>query len=438
MFRKGMIKMDTSAEPRGIFLVIDNKSFYATVECTMRGLDPLTTPLVVMSDAKNTGGGLVLASSPMAKKLYHISNVNRKHDLPLDNHLIVVPPRMNTYIEKNLAVNNIYREFVADEDLLPYSIDESILDITHSWKLFGDDPLSVVKKIQKTVKDRLKLVTTVGIGENPLQAKIALDIYAKHDPRFIGEITYDTVKEKIWTIPEITDVWGINQKTAKNLARLGINTMNDLAHADPFILKEKMGVIGTQLYATAWGIDRTDLAEEVLPKDKSIGNSQVLPRDYYNAREIEIVIREIGAQVASRLRAHKKQAGGVYLSISYSLSAPTEETGFAHSLKLADSTVNPDIINEQLVYLFYTYWDGESPVRRISVAATRLANRYGEQLDLFNPPKHDMVKVEDTIDKIRQRFGKTAIVRASSLEKGGTFIERSKLVGGHAGGQSLE
>lgn len=188
-------KIDSSEEPRGIFLVIDNKSFYATVECTMRGLDPLTTPLVVMSEAENTNGGLVLASSPMAKKLYGISNVNRQRDLPRDNHLIVVPPRMNTYIEKNIEVNNIYREFVADEDLLPYSIDESILDITHSWKLFGDDPIEVVQKIQKTIHDRLKLVTTVGVGENPLQAKTALDVYAKHDPRFIGEITYDTVKD---------------------------------------------------------------------------------------------------------------------------------------------------------------------------------------------------------------------------------------------------
>ena len=96
------------------------------------------------------------------------------------------------------------------------------------------------------------------------------------------------------------------------------------------------------------------------------------------------------------------------------------------------------LINEQLLYLFYTYLDGVSPVRRISVAATRLADRYGEQLDLFNPPKYDMAKLEDTVDAIRKRFGKTSIMRASSLEKGGTFIERSQLVGGHAGGQSLE
>lgn len=94
--------MDCSEEPRGIFLVIDNKSFYATVECTMRGLDPLTTPLVVMSEAENTNGGLVLASSPMAKKLYGISNVNRQRDLPRDNHLIVVPPRMNRTLKRTL------------------------------------------------------------------------------------------------------------------------------------------------------------------------------------------------------------------------------------------------------------------------------------------------------------------------------------------------
>jgi nucleotidyltransferase/DNA polymerase involved in DNA repair len=86
---------------------------------------------------------------PWPRKLYGISNVNRQRDLPRDNHLIVVPPRMNTYIEKNIEVNNIYREFVADEDLLPYSIDESILDITHSWKLFGDDPIESLKRFKR-------------------------------------------------------------------------------------------------------------------------------------------------------------------------------------------------------------------------------------------------------------------------------------------------
>ena len=432
--------MDYANEPAGVFLVIDNKSFYATVECAMRGLDPLTTPLVVMSEAANTGGGLVMASSPMAKQLFHISNVNRKRDIPNDERLIVVPPRMNLYIEKNLAVNHIFNQYCADEDLLPYSIDESILDITHSWRLFGNNILQVIRKIQRQVKAEQGLVTTVGLGNNPLQAKIALDIYAKHNREFIGVITNQTVRQKIWTIPNITDVWGINVRTQANLARLGIHNMNELAHCNPFELKRALGIMGTQLYATAWGIDRTNLQETILHKDKSLGNSQVLPRDYAEQDEIEVVIRESGAQVAARLRAHHKQCRGVFLGIGYSLGVVDEDgrTGFAHSLKLSVSTAETATINHQLIFIFEKYWDHRSPVRTVAVSCTRLTDRYGEQLNIFNVPKPTAISLEETMDAIRKKYGKTAIMRANSLKKGGTFIERAGLVGGHNGGQSLE
>lgn len=432
--------MDYSNEPSGVFLLIDNKSFYATVECLMRGLDPLTTPLVVMSEAANTGGGLVMAASSMAKKLFHISNVNRKRDIPNDEQLIVVPPRMNLYIEKNLEVNHIFNQYCADEDLQPYSIDESILDITHSWKLFGNNILQVIRKIQSQVKDELGLVTTVGLGNNPLQAKIALDIYAKHNREFIGVITNQTVKSKIWTIPEITDVWGINKRTKANLDRLGIHNMYELAHYNPFELKRRLGIIGTQLYATAWGIDRTNLQSTILHKDKSLGNSQVLPRDYAEKDEIETVIKEIGAQVAARLRAHNKQCSGIYLAIGYSLGVVDSngKTGFAHSMKLSDSTAETTTINRQLIFIFEKYWESQTPVRTVAVSCTRLSERYGEQLNIFNTPKPTAIKLEETMDRIRKRYGKTAIIRASSLKKGGTFIERAGLVGGHNGGQSLE
>lgn len=432
--------MDYSNEPSGVFLVIDNKSFYATVECVMRGLDPLTTPLVVMSEAANTGGGLVMAASPMAKELFHISNVNRKRDIPNDERLIVVPPRMNLYIQKNLEVNHIFNQYCADEDLQPYSIDESILDITHSWRLFGNNILQVIRQIQAQVKNELGLVTTVGLGNNPLQAKIALDIYAKHNREFIGVITNQTVKNKIWTIPEITDVWGINTRTKANLARLGIHNVDELAHYDPFELKRRLGIMGTQLYATAWGIDRTSLQSTILHKDKSLGNSQVLPRDYREKGEIETVIKEIGAQVASRLRAHNKQCCGVYLSIGYSLGVLDEsgKTGFAHSLKLSTSTAETGTINGQLIFIFEKFWDGKAPVRTVAVSCTRLVKRYGEQLNIFNSPRQDAISLEEAMDSIHKKYGKTAIMRANSLKKGGTFIERAGLVGGHNGGQSLE
>ena len=144
--------MDYSTEPRGIYLMVDNKSFYATVECVVRGLDPLTTPLVVMSEAANVGQGLILSSSPAAKQLFGLHNVNRARDLPVDERLLVVPPRMNLYLAKNLAINEIFREFVADEDLLPYSIDESLLNLTHSWRLKSDNLLTVVQQLQTEIK----------------------------------------------------------------------------------------------------------------------------------------------------------------------------------------------------------------------------------------------------------------------------------------------
>lgn len=426
--------MDYSNEPKGIFAVIDNKSFYATVECSMRDLDPLNTPLVVMSEAHNTGSGLIMAASPMAKQIFHIKNVSRGKDLPRDPRLIVVPPRMNLYIEKNMAVNKIFNEYVAPEDLLPYSIDESILDLTHSWRLFGNNLLQVVRKIQHEIKVREKLILTVGLGNNPLQAKIALDVYAKHNREFIGVITNETVPAKIWTIPNLTQVWGIGQRTKRRLNQLGIFNMYQLAHCNPYMLKSQLGVMGSQLFATAWGIDRTDLAAPLIYQDKSIGNSQVLARDYSDKNEIELVIKEIGSQVAARLRAQNKQCRGVYLAIGYA----DGYSGFAHSLKLDVSTAESNTINRHLVWLFEKYWDGQARIRTIAVSCTRLSKRYGEQIDMFNQQAPKMLKLEDTMDQIRHRFGKTAIIRANSLSKGGTFLERSNLVGGHNGGNSLE
>lgn len=339
----------------------------------MRGLNPLKTPLVVMSEQENTNGGLILATSPEAKKLYHLkANVSRQRDLPQDGRLIVVPPRMNLYIERNLQINNIFRRFVAEEDLWPYSIDESILDLTHSWRLFGPSPLAVTKRIQRTVRRELGLYTIIGIGDNPVQAKIALNVYAKHTPDLIGEIHYETVLEKIWSINELTDVWSIAHRTATHLKRMRINNMYDLAHANPFYLKSEMGIVGTQLFAIAWGIDRSQLKIRPRVKEASIGNSQVLPRDYSNQEEIETVIKEIGEQVTSRLRHHHKQAGCLSLGIGFSYAASEEDGrgGFSHSLRIDPTDSNVTIVRH-LVRMFRRQWEGQT-VRNVAVYTSRL------------------------------------------------------------------
>ncbi|ANZ60955.1 Y-family DNA polymerase [Secundilactobacillus paracollinoides] len=426
-------------EPHGVFFLIDNKSFYASVEASMRGLNPLEVPLVVMSEQENTNGGLILATSPEAKKRYHLqANVSRQHDLPTDPALMVVPPRMNLYIKRNLQINDIFRRFVADEDLLPYSIDESILDMTHSWRLFGDSPEAVARKIQLTVRQELGLYTTIGIGENPVQAKIALDIYAKHNRDLVGEITYDTVDQTIWPIKNMTDVWSIGHRTEKHLNRLGIHSMWDLAHYDPFALNQEMGLIGMQLFALAWGIDHSQLRERRGPKEASIGNSQVLPRDYQTQAEIETVIKEIGEQVASRLRHHRKQTSCISLAIGFSYAASEADgrSGFHQAKRIEPTDRNHDIV-AILISMFRYQWEGQT-IRNIAVYTSRLNSKQSQQLTFFEPPRPQIRRDQSDhlVDQIRDRFGFTKLVYASSLLKGGTAIERASLVGGHNGGNA--
>jgi DNA polymerase V len=137
-----MFEFDYSKEEVRDIFFIDVKSFYASTEAVMRGLNPLQVMLVVMSNADNTGTGLVLSSSPMAKKVLGINNVMRARDIPAHKDLLIVPPRMNLYIKENMKINNIYLDYVAEEDLLCYSIDESALDLTASMHLFAPPGLS--------------------------------------------------------------------------------------------------------------------------------------------------------------------------------------------------------------------------------------------------------------------------------------------------------
>lgn len=425
-----------SQEPHGLFMLIDNKSFYASVECVQRGLNPLTTPLVVFSEADNTGTGLVVAASPMAKKIFHIKNVDRGYQIPQDPRLLMVPPRMNLYIKKNLQINQIFTKYT--DRVSPYSIDESILDLTHSWQLFGQSPQQVARTIQKDVYRHLGLVTTVGIGENPLQAKLALDLYAKHNDHFIGIITYQTVPKMIWPVKELTDIWGIGKRMALRLNKLGIHNMYELAHVNPYQLTEHLGLTGSDLYATAWGIDRTDITKPVPPQNKSIGNSQVLPRDYHHQSEIETVIKEITAQVVARINRHQLQTRVVHLAITYSghYYHPNHKNYFAHSHHIPP-TADEKEIRLQILTIFRKYWDGR-PVRDIAISCGQLSPETGEQLNIFHSSKNSDYRLQQVIANIRNKYGNTAIMSANSLKKGGTFIKRAGLVGGHNGGNAFE
>lgn len=438
-----MLNFDYRCEPCRDILLIDAKSFYASCECVARQLHPLKTLLVVMSTADNTGNGLVLASSPLAKKKLGISNVTRADDVPNHPDLIKVPPRMTVYIKQNMLINTIFREYVADEDLLIYSIDESILDITRSINLFfpsksmtrQEKRWRFARMIQLRVKKETGIYLTVGIGDNPLLAKLALDIESKDSKTFISEWRYQDVKEKVWNIHPMSEFWGIGHNMEKRFHQIGIRSIYDLANANPISLKEKFGILGLQHYHHANGIDRTILSEpSPVIKEKSYSNSQVLPRDYTNLEQIETVVKEMAEQVAIRIRRHHCQTSCVKLYIGYSYHE--EQSGFSRQMTIPP-TCSTRTLTEHLLTIFRRFYHGEA-VRHIGVTYSKLIYTNQTQLNLFEDP-YDLLQhetLDSVVDNIRQKYGFTSLVHANNLTEGARSISRSHLIGGHHGGES--
>ena len=431
------MKFDYTREPSRDILCIDCKSFYASVECVERGLHPLRTMLVVMSGAENAGG-LVLAASPLAKSVLGISNVTRSNELPDHKELVIVPPRMRLYMQKNREINQVYKTFVADEDHQVYSVDESFLDVTASLSLFKcQTAYQIAQLIQRTVKEKTGIYTTVGIGDNPLLAKLALDNEAKRNKEFIAEWRYEDVQEKVWTIAPITAFCGIGKRMATRLLCLGVTSVYDLAHANPYWLKDQLGVMGVQLYAHAWGIDRSFLGQKRRKtKEKSFGNSQVLPKDYARPEQVELVLKEIADQVAARLRAAHCQTQCVALFVGYSKGQTDRlgRSGWRKQAKIAPSNTTK-VLTEHILRLFRQNYQ-RCDIRTVGISYSSLVFHEALQLNLFQQPEREMnnQELDHLIDWIRKKYGFRSLIHASSLLDGATALKRTGLMGGHACG----
>ena len=194
---------------------IDLKAFYSYVECVDRGLDPWTTPLVV-ADKERGKNTIVLSVSPFLKSKGIPSRLRIK-ELPKGYDYIYAVPRMERYIEKSAEIVRIMMEFVSQEDIHVYSIDEAFLDLSSYLNYYGKTAKEIVVMIIKTIKDRTKLMATGGIGDNFFLAKVALDIYAKHEKNGIAEMHKEDVKDKLWPITDLTSIWGIGARTAAKL-----------------------------------------------------------------------------------------------------------------------------------------------------------------------------------------------------------------------------
>lgn len=422
-----MAIVDFSCFPRRSILCIDAKSFFASVEAVRRGLDPLEAYIAVVSDVSRAGA-IVLASSPRVKSEYHIKTGNRLFEIPKRSPIMVVEPNMALYIDVNQAIQNIFRRFVTDEDLHVYSIDESLLDVTASHTLFGPAE-AIAEAILKMVKDELGLIVTIGIGDNPLLAKLALDNEAKKRPPWIAKWTYDMVPETVWKIQPLTAFWGISRGYDQKLKRMGIYTIEALAHANPLLLQKSLGVIGLQLYYHAWGLDASIISQKERPRSKSYSKNQILMRDYYLQAEILMIIKEMVGDVCARLRKHQEKCQEVYVGIGY--SDRSLQLGFNARIKLIRPEHSTKIISEAARQEFSKRWQGE-PVRSVNITVGKIVSQEVEQLELFYEGEDKKHAMDRAVDDLRKRFGKKTIFYAGSMA-GGTFLERADYVGGHKG-----
>lgn len=421
------MNIDYDKLPLRYILAVDVKSFFASVEAIRRGLDPLEAFVVVVSDLKRPGA-VVLASSAQMKKVFNIKTGNRHFEIPKDERILVVEPSMQLYITINRQIHKIFQDYAADEDILTYSIDESLLDVTSTAHLFGT-PWDIAMQIRDRIRNEVGVPVTIGIGDNPLLAKLALDNSAKHRSSQIAYWSYEKIPETIWKIKNMTDFWGISRGYQKRYQALGIRSIYDLAHFSPSRLKQEFGILGLQHYYHSHGVDYTILSQRIAVKNKGFSKGQVLFRDYTHEEEIHIVLSEMVDAVAMRLRHHDYVCRTIQLFVGY--SDKEESFGFAKSMRLSAPTNSTSELTEAFRTLFNRAWNKQA-VRQFNVSCNDITDRHFEQLDLWNLGEKSKEKMlDEALDNIRDKFGTTAVFKAKSLQAGSTFFTRDKKVGGH-------
>lgn len=409
-------------------LCVDLKSFYASVECAISGLDPFKTPLVV-ADKERGGGSIVLAVSPYLKQ-FGVPNRCRVYELPKNIDIIYRKPKMERYLEYSTRIVEIYLDFVSEDDLYVYSVDEVFIDVTEYLTYYDTTDYELAKIILKKIYDETSLYATCGIGPNMLMAKLALDIESKHSPEFIAKWEYDELPDKLWPVTPISKMWGIGRNMEHNLNSLGIYKIEDLAKYDVKKLKKKFGIIGEELYYHTHGIDMSLIQQKmnVKPVSKSYGIGQTLFHDYYKP-EIYQIIREMVDDVCRRLRLGKKLAKTVHFGLAYSKEIGG---GFARQMKLDQPTQNESHVFRSCLILMDKFYDN-SPIRVVRITVTNLVDKKGYQISLFEDVNEVMREraVFYAVDEIKERFGKNSVNRASSELKSSTIKARNDMIGGH-------
>lgn len=444
------------------YLCIDLKSFYASVECIERGLNPLTTNLVV-ADKSRTEKTICLAVTPSLKaygvsgrarlfevvqKVKEINNQRRRiapnrvftgtssnaveleKNASLELDYIVAPPRMAYYMEYSTRIYNVYLKYIAPEDIHVYSIDEVFIDITHylaTYKMTAHDfARTLIKEVLKTTG----ITATAGIGTNMYLAKIAMDIEAKHIPADedgvrIAELDEMSYREKLWSHKPLTDFWRVGRGIATKLERYGIYTMGDIARyslIDEDFLYKLFGINAELLIDHAWGWEPCTIADvkSYKPSTNSLSSGQVLQTPYYFDKA-KLVTREMTELLVLDLVEKGLVTNQIVLTIGYDIENLTNDTirstykgeiitdhygrqvpKYAHgTTNLTRRTSSSKLIVDATMELFDKIINKSLLVRRITIAACKLEREC--DVKEKTPEQLDLFTDYEKIEKKRQR-----------------------------------
>ena len=494
------------------YIAIDLKSFYASVECVARGLDPLTTNLVV-ADVSRTDKTICLAVSPSLKaygiggraRLFEVQqrlrqvNYERQMKSPsrqltgkswfdkeLQEHpdwavdYIAAPPRMAHYVEVSNKIYNIYLRYVAPEDIHVYSIDEVFMDVTNYLRSYKMTPHELTIKMIRDVLKETGITATAGIGTNMYLCKVAMDIVAKKAPADadgvrIAELDEMSYRRQLWDYRPITKFWRVGKGTAERLALYGIDTMGKLARTslnNEKLLYQLFGVNAELLIDHAWGWEpcTIEAVKAYRPATNSFSSGQVL-QSPYTFKKARVVIREMAEAMALKLVSRRLVTSQLIITVNYDrecLENPDIRALYngevtkdyygrmvpkhAHgTVNLKQQTSSSRLIMQAVEGLYDSIVNPDLLVRRLNITAANVVSeemvknkKVPEQLDIFtdyealNRQREEERKalekerrMQEAQLKIKQRYGKNAILRGLNFDEGATAIERNKQIGGH-------
>ncbi len=421
-------------EKQRIYLCIDLKSFYASVECVARGLDPMTANLVV-ADPERTEKTICLAITPAMKAL-GIRNRCRVFEIPNHVQYVTAPPRMQKYIDTAAEIYGVYLKYIAKEDIHVYSIDEAFMDVTDYLALYRISARELGQRIMDDIYRTTGVPAACGVGTNLYLAKIALDITAKHSPDFIGELDEESYRRTLWRHKPLTDFWRVGPGIARRLEPYGIRTMQDIAEADEELLYHLFGVDAELLIDHAWGVEPVTIADirKYRSRSKCISSGQVLSCDYSYDKGL-LIVKEMMDLLCLDLVEKNLVTRSVTLYVGYSnrLDVPA-----AHGTASLDAETNSDVmLIPAITALYKRIVNPAYGIRRVNITCNNVVQEEYRQYNLFVDTEEltRNHKMQEAVIDIKNRYGKDAIMKGMNYEEGAMTRKRNHQIGGHKSGE---